>query len=217
MNKTILCAAAMLASIMPLQGQEWGKFAFDIGGGISAPLNPTAQYVGLSGNFVVGAGYNITKHHSIIPEFMWSGLPPNLTVIQPVNAPFGNINLYSLTTNYRFQEDRIGHSPFGVYFIGGGGWYDRYATVSKDYTIPPTAVCQPIYSWWGYGCTTGGFVYTATVAKKGWSMGGVNAGVGFTVRIADSGFKFYVESRYHYAFSEIPTTLIPVTFGFRFN
>jgi hypothetical protein len=39
-----------------------------------------------------------------------------------------------------------------------------------------------------------------------------------TIRLSDTGWKFYVESRYHYAFTQrIATTLIPVTFGFRFN
>ena len=36
-------------------------------------------------------------------------------------------------------------------------------------------------------------------------------------RLSDSGWKIYVESRYHYAFSNIPSTVIPVTFGLRFN
>ena len=57
-----------------------------------------------------------------------------------------------------------------------------------------------------------------TVAFKGTSVGGLNGGVGFTINIADSRWKFYSEARYHYAFnSGIPTTLVPVTFGFRLN
>ena len=47
----------------------------------------------------------------------------------------------------------------------------------------------------------GGLVYTATVAAKGTSAGGFNGGVGFTIRLGEQGWKFYVESRYHYAFS----------------
>ena len=73
----------------------------------------------------------------------------------------------------------------------------------------------------GFACVIAaivtGFVFTATVASKGISAGGLNGGVGFTIRLSDSGWKFYVESRYHYAFSNIPSTLVPVTFGLRFN
>jgi hypothetical protein len=205
------------ACMLPLQADDYSKLNFNIGGGVSTPLNPTANFVGVSGNFAAGAGYNLSKSNSIIGEFMWSGLPPSLSVLHPVNAPFGSINLYTLTANYRHSFNHMG-GPFGAYIIGGGGWYYRYTSVDKNYVVPPSTVCQPIWTWWGYGCDPNGFIYTATVAYKGVSSGGVNAGVGFTIRLSDSGWKFYMESRYHYAWSQnVPTTLIPVTFGIRFN
>lgn len=219
MYRKILILGTMLPvlAIVPLGAQNFSKFAFDIGGGVNTPLNPTAQYVGIGGNFTTGAGYNLDKHNSILGEFMWAGLPPNLFVLQPVNAPFGSVNLYTLTGEYRYRIDRLGHSPFGVYAIAGGGWYYRHASIDKNYVVPPNTVCSPIYDWWGYGCSDG-FVFTATIASRGLSSGGVNGGVGMTIRLSDTGWKFYVESRYHYAFTQrIPTTLIPVTFGLRFN
>jgi hypothetical protein len=61
-------------------------------------------------------------------------------------------------------------------------------------------------------------VYSATVAYKGTSAAGLNAGAGFTIKLGAKGWKFYTESRYTYAWSNrIPTTLVPVTFGLRFN
>jgi hypothetical protein len=61
-------------------------------------------------------------------------------------------------------------------------------------------------------------VYSQTVAYKGRSAGGLNGGVGFTIRLSDSGWMFYTEARYHYAFTQgIPTTLIPVTMGIRYH
>ncbi len=220
MCKKIAVSLSLLGAvwIMPLHGQDYSKFAFNIGGGVTAPLNPTAQYAGVSGNFAAGAGYNISKRNSIIGEFMWAGLPPNIDVIHPIDGLFGSVNLYSLTANYRYQVDRISDSRFGLYVIGGGGWYYRFASVDRNFVVPPGTACVPIYTWWGYGCTTGGFIYTATVANRGTSAGGVNAGTGFTIRLSDSGWKFYTEARYHYAWSNrIPSTLIPVTFGIRFN
>jgi len=144
-------------------------------------------------------------------------MPTNLRVIHPENAPYGKANLYTLTANYRYKLDGLGESPGAVYAIGGGGWYYRYMSVDRNYVVPPGTVCQPIYTWWGYGCETGGYVYSATVAYKDISAGGLNAAAGLSIRITDSGRKFYAESRHHYAFSRIPSTLIPVTFGFRFN
>ena len=214
----LLSIVLMCASVtVPLRAQDFTKFNFNIGGGVTTPLSPTANYAGLSGNFATGAGYNMNRHNSIITEFMWTGLPPN-TVLHPVGAPFGNVNLYTITANYRYQVDKLGGSPFGAYLIAGGGWYYRYATIDKDYVVPPVTVCSPAYYWWGYYCGSGGYITTETIASRGNSAGGVNAGVGFTVRLSDSGFKVYVESRYHYAWSNrIPTTLIPITFGFRYN
>lgn len=203
---------------VPLLAAEDGSFTFNFGGGISTPLNPTGQYAGTSGNFTVGGGYRVNKHSAIVGEFLWSGLPPNLFVIHPVNAPSGTINLYALTANYRFELNNVRKSRFGLYSSVGGGWYYRYASIDKNYVVPPNTACQPIYTWWGYACDPSGYVYSVTVAYKGTSVGGVNAGVGFTVRFADSPWKFYTESRYHYAFnSTIPTTFIPVTFGIRLN
>lgn len=208
------------AGLVPLEAQELKALTFDIGGGVSAPLNPTADFVGVSGNFLTGAGVNINKNNSIEGDFMWSGLPPAISVIHPINAPFGSMNLYTLTGEYRYHLDSIGGSLFGAYLIGGGGWYYRRFTVSKNYLLPPLTPCLPIYFWWGYGCSAGS-VYTATIASNGVSAGGLNAGVGFTIKLGEKGWKFYTESRYTYAWSRglarIPTTLIPVTFGIRFN
>jgi len=84
--------------------------------------------------------------------------------------------------------------------------------------VPPQTVCQPIYYWWGYGCSTGGFVNSVTVAYKGASAGGLNVGGGFTIRLSDTRWKFYTEARYTYAWSNfIHSELIPITFGLRYN
>ena len=218
MAKKILISIGLILAIRitPLWGQE--HLTFSMGGGITAPLNPTGAYTGVSGNFVANAGYKLRKKNSITGEFMWSGLPTDLFTVHPLDAPFGSINLYSLTANFRHQIDSIHKSPFGVFGVMGGGWYYRYSTIDKNYAVPPATVCSPAYYWWGYACDSNGYVYSQTVAYKGASSGGVNGGVGFTIRFADSGWKFFTEARYHYAFSHrIATTLVPITFGIRYN
>lgn len=206
--------------ISPLHAQDYTKFekfTFSVGGGVSTPLNPTAQFTGISGNFITSAGYRINKRNSINGEFMWSGLPGSVYTIQPIKMPTVASSVYFLGANYRYQIDRIGGSIFGVYAIVGGGWYYRYITLNQDYVVPPNTVCQPIYTYWGYTCSPGGYVYTDTVARKGTSGGGVNAGFGFSIALGRS-MKFFTEARYHYAFHEnIPTTMVPVTLGLRFN
>ena len=215
-SAAFLLVAAVLAP--GLEAADWSRLNFNIGGGVTTPLNPTGAYAGVSGNFNLGVGYNLNPKNSFSAEFMWNGLPPNLFVVQPVLAPFGNVNLYSLTANYRYHLDSIRHSAFGVYAIAGGGWYARHASIDKNFVVPPGATCSPIYLWWGYACDTNGFVITETIAQKATNAGGVNGGVGFTIRFGDTGWKFYTEARYHYAWSpRVATVIAPVTFGIRFN
>jgi Outer membrane protein beta-barrel domain len=218
LGKAIVSMGILSACAVSLQTQDYTQLNFNIGGGVSTPLNPTGQYAGANGNFVVGAGYNIDKNNSILGEFLWNGLPPNRFALRPINALSGSTNLYSLTANYRFQLDSIGGSAAGIYLIGGGGWYYRQTHISKDYIVPAYTVCQPIYFWWGYTCEAGYVPTDNVLASSGSSAGGLNAGTGFTIRLSDTGWKFYVEARYHYAWNKrIPTAVIPVTFGLRFN
>ncbi len=207
------------ALLFPLQAQdsELQLLNFNVGGGLTVPLNPTGRYLGVNGNAGSGVGANFNKHNSIEGDFMWSGLSPALNLVQAIDRPTGSVNLFSVTGNYRFHIDSLAESPFGIYIIGGGGWYYRHTDINKNYVVPPLAVCQPIYNWWGFACDGGGFVQT-TIASHGTSAGGLDVGAGFTIKLPSPGWKFFVESRYTYAWSNfIPTTLVPVTFGFRFN
>ena len=92
-----------------------------VGGGLSVALNPTGKYVGVSGNATAGMGVNFDKHDSIEGDFLWSGLSPNISLVHPINRPTGNVNLYTVTANYRFRVDSLAGSKFGFYVIGGGG------------------------------------------------------------------------------------------------
>lgn len=216
-NKVVIFGSLVVVTALPLCAQDYSKGSFNIGGGVTTPLNPTANYTGISGNFTAGGGYNINRHDGFIGEFMWNGLPPSINVFQRATAPTGSVNLYSLTANYRYQIDHFGGSAFGVYAIGGG-WFYRHISVDKNYVVPPNTICQPIYTWWGYACDPYGYVYSAEIAHSGVSAGGVDAGAGLTFRLSDEGRKFYLESRYIYAWTNrLATTVIPVTFGFRYN
>jgi len=210
--------ATVVAFPLAAQHQEFEPLNVLVGGGLSVPLNPTGRYFGVSGNATAGMGVNFDKHNSIEGDFLWSGLSPNISLVHPINRPTGNVNLYTVTANYRFRVDSLAGSKFGFYVIGGGGWYYRHTDINKKYVVPPFTVCQPIYNWWGFACDDNGFVKSLTVASHGTSAGGLDVGAGFTIRLTQMGWKFFVESRYNYAWSRfIPTTLVPVSIGFRFN
>ena len=178
------------------------------------PLNPTANYAGVGGNFIGGGGYNINKHSSIVGQFMWAGLPPSVSARAQLNGGSASVNLFSLTANYKYRSD-FGKT-FGYYLIAGGGWYYRRSSVSKSTFIPTDTVCQPIWFWYGFTCSDG-FVNTVGIAQ-GTSAFGANGGVGLTLRVRNSPWKFFLESRYNYAASRfIATQVAPVTFGFEYQ
>jgi hypothetical protein len=221
MSRIISRLIAMLGTVFffPLYAQdELQMFNFNVGGGLSVPLNPTGRYFGVNGTAGAGAGANFNGYNSLEGDFLWSGLSPNVRLIHPINNPTGNVNVYSVSGDYRFHVDRLAGSAFGFYLIGGGGWYYRHTSIDKNYVVSPLTACQPIYNWWGYTCNGGGYVQSVTIASRGSSTGGVDAGVGFTIKLPSPGWTFFVESRYRYAWSNfIPTTFVPVTMGFRFN
>jgi hypothetical protein len=186
--------------------------------GMTVPLNPTARLVGSSVDVVVGTGYNFDKYHSLVGQFMWAGIPANQDALRPIYAAAnardisGSSNLFAATANYRL---RLQGNVFGVYWIGGGGMYYRRASLSREVVVGSGTVCGPSWYWWGYGCVNGTVSQDQTLVSSGSTAFGGNAGMGFTIRVTDDGYKFYVESRYHYAPTKhISTQLLTITFGF---
>ena len=232
MRKQSLIVFGLLVTLFAIPGRadesQGSPFNLHIGGGIGVPLNPTSNFAGISGTFQVGAGPNLTSHQSIVGEFMWHGLPPNRSALTTVNAHCvqnlpttptsgcnlnASDNLYALTANYLYHVDR---KRYGYYATAGGGWYYRYGQL-KNVTVAPGTVCEPVWNWWGYACVNGLVSTNNTLASKGVSSGGVNAGIGFTMRLTEQGVKFYIEARYHYSpqGGRVSTQIIPVTLGIR--
>ena len=90
MIAVVICSLGA-ALLFPLNAQDLENemFNFNVGGGLSVPLNPTGRYFGVSGNAGTGMGANFNKHNSIEGDFMWSGLSPSLSLVHPTNSPTG--------------------------------------------------------------------------------------------------------------------------------
>jgi Outer membrane protein beta-barrel domain len=217
-SKTTLVLTIVMAIARPVVFAQDSKLNTNLGMGVGPSLNPTAAIVGAGLNVVVGAGYNFTKHHSVVGQFMWNALPVHKDALGPIfivaqrNDISGSSNLFAFTGNYRYQREG---KRFGSYLIGGGGVYYRRAQLSQDVVVGTGTVCSPTWIYWGFTCTSGVVTEDQSLLKAGSTAGGVNGGAGFTIRINDEGYKFYVEARYHYAWTKnLPTTIIPVTLGF---
>ena len=200
----ILCALAASRA----QEEEYSKYIFNIGGGISFPQGDLGDFANNGGNFVVGGGYNFSKHIGVVTEFMWQDLPVNSSFKAALNTPDASARQYAWTFDPIFHFP-LGHKV-GGYLIGGGGWYHR----SGETTTPGTGViCDPYWSWW-YGCTIGSVdIITGSRSQDGF---GGNIGAGFTYRLGESHAKLYAEMRYHYvSYDKVATQILPLTFGVR--
>lgn len=187
---------------------------------LTAPLNSTARFLNVGGGFVAGAGYNFTPRNSFIGEFMWNRLGASDAALAPVRAALGTHDvsghgsLFALTGNYRFE---LRGKTTGVYFIGGGGWYHRKASLSTHIATGSSITCSPTWEWWGFQCASGAVISDQTLASSTSDVLGMNAGVGVTFKVAEPRYRVYLEARYHYAPTKnVKTELIPITFGIRF-
>jgi len=126
----------------------------------------------------------------------------------------GHGNLFAFTGGYKLE---LRGRSLGTYFIVGGGWYYRTATLSK--ALPPgTPIgCNPAWLWWGYDCSTGAVVGNLTEVHSNSSAMGANGGVGLTFRVGEAPYRMYVESRYHFAPTKnITTQMLIVSWGIRY-
>jgi hypothetical protein len=190
----------------------------NLGGVMSVPLNPTARFASIGGGIVAGAGYDFSRRHAVVTEFMWDRLSSTDAAIDPLRAASQSVtgysNLYSITANYRFE---LRGEKVGAYFIGGGGWYYRHNYLSNSVTPPTGTVCTPIWLWWEFTCASGTVTANQTIATSGSNVLGGNGGIGVTERVGEAPYRVYFESRYHYAPTKnISTQLVTVSIGIRY-
>lgn len=213
-------AAQVASASYDEEGNDNPRANVNISTPIVIPLNPTAQAVHLGFGFAVGGGYNFNRRHGLIGEYMWNNLIPTNEALAKLRTALDNPNInanadvMALTGNYRFE---LRGKALGTYFIGGAGLYYRHSSLSQTVTSGSNIVCTPMYLWWGFTCTSGSVDANETVRSWSSSTGGFNGGIGFTARVGEAPYRFYVESRYHYAPSpRINTQLINISFGFRY-
>jgi hypothetical protein len=210
---------AVACGTLHAQG-DYERLNSHLGVAISVPLNPTARYVHTGWGLLGGAGYNFSRHHSAIGEFMWNRLYAADGALQPLRTATqsdidGQSNLYVLTGNYRFESRG---KVLGIYLIGGGGLYYRITNLSKRVTLGAGTTCTPAWVWWGFNCVSGTVTTTnQTIGSASSTAFGANGGIGFTARVGEAPYRLYIESRYHYAPNKnISTQLVTVTVGIRY-
>lgn len=199
----------------PNYASRWSHFAFEAGGGFTAPIGNDVRggYDGWGYNFTLGGGWNFSKYIGALLEYQFNRNVIPQATLQAIGVPSGNINTWSLTL------DPIIYLPMthsmGAYVTGGGGFYRKVTNFSA-----PQLVEQCFYFCY-YGYTN------QTIGHFSSNQGGLNIGLGGYWKAfgPDSNAKLYAEARYVWVDSPRPTAsqqgegtegLIPVTFGIRF-
>lgn len=212
--------ALLVCSTLHAQDDYSDKINTNLGGAVSLPLSPTSKFVNTSWGLSAGAGYNFSTHHAVVGEFMWSVLYPSDSSLEPIrvasndNSITGHINLYALTGNYRFE---LQGKRLGAYFISGGGWYYRTQGFKKPASSGTNTTCTPAWVSWGFSCASGIVIPNQVRGSYESSVFGGNVGAGFTIKVADPSYRFYIEPRYHYAPTKnVTTRLMVITLGIRY-
>lgn len=210
-----------------LRGQEdEGEFGEDskvnanMAMSLTAPLNPLANFATFGWGTTIGAGYNMTPRNAIVGEFMWNRIYPSASALAPLRAALdsrdlnGHSDLFAVTANYRYE---LRGKTAGIYFIGGGGFYYRNASLSRQVITGKATACTREWIFWGFSCSSGLVSSDQTLASSASGTFGANGGIGITIKVGEPRYRFYAEARYHYApTTPVNTQIIPVTLGIRF-
>ena len=210
MRKRILFVLAFCGLGMMAASAQ--TFNFNVGGGIGGAFGQVGKATGASYNLVAGGGLNLNRSFGMKAEYMRYDLRFLSSVKDQQQLPGASGHVQSATLNLFFDHSLGG--KWGVYGIGGGGWYQRMVDARSQVLVPGT-VCQPAWALWGITCTDGLVITTQTLSSNTVDGFGYNFGGGLTYRFTKRA-KFYVEGRYHHAnTSDQHTTIFPVTGGLR--
>jgi hypothetical protein len=179
-----------------------------VGGGFTQPINPIATRLDTGWNVAAGAGVNANHHLGLMLDFNFNDMPVNGTYLSQVQAPDGHVRTWGFTLDPVFHVTQEG--PVDFYVTGGGGIYHR----TVEFTQPVVQTGVFFDPWFGFFPQA--FVTNQIIGSFGQYKGGIDGGVGFSVKLGSSKVKVFTEARYHHIFTrQVATDMIPVTFGFR--
>lgn len=208
MNNTLLSSAVGLLLIGASSAQETPRFAFNAGGGFTETLGATARRIDPGWNLDAGAGYNFHPYVGLMLQFNYNQLDINTATVNALGFPAGNVRQWALTLDPVIHTNPRG--PVDVYFIGGGGLYQRRQEFTQPTTVAVTGF-DPYFGFYQVGLPANQVLASYTLNKPG-----VNGGMGIAFGTKWH-VKFYGEARYHRMFlgNNRHTDLLPVTFGLR--
>ena len=203
---TVLLSVLCLGSL-PVCAQ-FSRFTGFVGAGVTAPVNPIASRLNLGWNASGGAGINFNHHFGVMLDFTFNEMGINSTSLLQAQAPGGSVRTWGFTLDPIVHVTQEG--PVDVYVTGGGGIYKR----TVEYTQPAIGTTTVFDPWFGF--YPAAFTTNEVIGSFGQYKGGINGGAGVSVHLRNTKAKLFAEARYHHIFTRnVPTDIIPVTFGVR--
>jgi opacity protein-like surface antigen len=191
-----------------MEGQDFHRWAFNVGGGPSFGVGDAADRINTGYNVQVGGGYNFSKHFGLNIDYTFQSADLSNKALTAAGSPGGYAHAWGFSADpiYRIAPDR----RLGGYVTGGFGVFTRTVNLTRPGVVPGV-ICDP----WTFICYTGpvyaDIIYRSnSVTKGGWNIGG-----GVTFRLNES-LQFFTELRYYDILtSDVRTQLLPLTFGLR--
>jgi opacity protein-like surface antigen len=209
MNSKVFAIVLVLALAGISHAQDEHRFTFHAGAGVSPLTGDISSRLENGWHITFGGGYEFTSWFSTTVDYMYNGYGVSNRVLSEAEVPGGNAHMWSLTVNPTLHLSR--HSRISPYIAGGVGYYRRTVEFTRPAAVPVTFF-DPFF----------GFVFNTVLPADqvigDITRGGVGGslGGGFEVKLGDSHVKVFSEARYHYAATgNIPTRMVPVTFGVR--
>ncbi len=187
---------------------QFSRFTGYVGGGFTPAVNPIGSRLDTGWNISAGAGMNANHHFGLMLDFTFNDLGINQTSLQQAQAPGGSVRVWGFTLDPIVHLTQEG--PVDVYVTGGGGIYNR----TVEYTQPSIGTGTFFDPWFGF--YPAAFQTTQVIGSFSQYKGGINGGVGFSVKLGQSRTKLFAEARYHHVFTRnVETDILPVSFGLR--
>jgi hypothetical protein len=207
MKKSALLVSLLGLATLPACAQ-FQRFTGFVGGGFTPPINPIGSRLNNGWNITAGAGINANHHFGLMLDFTFNDLGINQTFLQQAQAPGGSVRIWGFTLDPIIHLTQEG--PVDVYVTGGGGIYNR----TVEYTQPAVSTGTFFDPWFGF--YPAAFATNEVIGSFGQYKGGINGGVGFSVKLGDSKTKLFGEARYHHIYTRnVETDILPVSFGVR--
>jgi opacity protein-like surface antigen len=202
-------ALILLSMTVCGRAQDEHRFTLHGGAGASPLVGDISTRLDNGWHITVGGGYNFKPHFTTTLDYTYNGFGVSRKVLNEAQVPAGNSHMWSITVNPKLRLNR--RRNFDPYLVGGVGYYRRTVEFTRPVLVP-VFIFDPFF---------GGFFNTFVQADQvlgritqdgvGGSLGG-----GFDIKLGESGLKFFTEARYQYADTgQIPTRMVPVTFGIR--